>query len=75
MKTYTHKCIKPGCETRYEDTDPEPYYCKPHTDEKKQLAEQIDAQVQARGPRRQTVSALQEYEAAEKVRGFVRTSL
>lgn len=74
MDTFTLKCVKPGCDTTYTSTDPDPYYCQPHIEEKKQLAAQIDAQVGSR-PKRPTTSALQEYDAAQKVHGFVQAKL
>jgi|GEM_PF-4388661 len=69
---FTHSCIK--CHTSYEDNDPDPYYCAPCTEVKKALAAEIDAKF-ANRPRKEVRSALQEYDAAPKVRGFMRIQL
>lgn len=68
---FTHACIK--CSSSYEDTDPEPYYCTPCNDQRKEIAKQVDAKIPK--ARKQPMSALQEYDAAPKVRGFMRTTL
>jgi hypothetical protein len=72
--TMTHTCIKPGCGIRYEDEDPEPYYCASCNEQRKILAKEIDAKATAI-PKRPAMSALAEYDASPKVRGFVITKL
>ena len=58
-----HTCIKPACENKYKSEEQDPYYCESCTEANKALAKQIDAQVAAR-PKRNRVSAIQEYEAS-----------
>ncbi len=70
---YPHQCLK--CGTQYTDNDPDPYYCEVCIAERKVLAAEIDAKVRSRGVSRPTVSSYQEYEAAEKVRGFMPVKL
>lgn len=69
---YTHSCIK--CGKEYKDSDPDPYYCKACVAEKKAIAEAVDKKVQARS-RKKTISALQEYDNAPKVHGFIQVRL
>lgn len=69
----THTCIKPGCGTSYEDTDVEAYYCPSCNDERKEIAKQVDARLQAI-PKTQHLTPLQAYDAATKMRGFVHES-
>lgn len=66
----THTCIRPGCGNSYEDNDVEAYYCPPCNKSRKALAAEIDAKINAK-PRKPVVSALQAYDAAHKVRGFI----
>lgn len=70
----THTCIKPGCGATYQDNDPDPYYCDSCKAHNKEMAARVDSIVAAR-PRKPRMSLLQEYDAAQKVRGFVRASL
>lgn len=71
---YTHACLK--CRAAYDDDDPEAFYCEPCNIDRKAIAAEVDRKIAARGPRRPTMSALQEYEAAPKVNGrFIRVSL
>lgn len=74
METFTHTCIKPGCEASYQDTDPDPYYCKVHLEEKNAVAAEVDAKVGAR-PKRPVVSDLQLYDQSQKVHGFMPVKL
>lgn len=67
-----HSCIK--CKTQYESDDIDAYYCPACVEIKKQLAKEIDAKIQAR-PQRETKSALQQYDEAVKVRGFMHVRL
>jgi len=69
---HTHSCIK--CGTQYKDSDPDPYYCKTCSEEKKAIAEEVDKKLRSK-PRKPTKSALQEYDEAQKVHGFVQVSL
>ena len=62
MSNMNHTCIKPACENKYDSEDVEAYYCPSCAEANKALAKQIDAQVAAR-PKRNRVSAIQEYEA------------
>ena len=64
----TYSCIK--CKETYESDDVEAYYCPVCLEEKKRIAQEIDAKIQTR-PKKPTVSALQEYDNAMKVHGFV----
>jgi DNA-directed RNA polymerase subunit RPC12/RpoP len=63
------KCTK--CGQQYNEIEPEPYLCPPCLLERRQVAQQVDAQfvgrvsVQSRTP-------LQEYDEAPKVHGFMR---
>lgn len=68
----THNCIK--CATQYEDKDTEPYYCGQCLETKNKIAEEVDKKMALIG-RKQTKSALQEYEESPKIRGFVQVRL
>lgn len=69
---FDHACIK--CRTKYQDKDPDPYYCASCNEERLELAKKIDAQMASR-PKKQHVSALQEYDNAPKIRGFIHVKL
>lgn len=69
---YTHSCIK--CSKKYEDEDPDAYYCPTCLKEKKAIADEIDKKIQAR-PRKETRSALEEYDNAPKVHGFMQVRI
>lgn len=71
---YTHRCIKPNCAKNYEDTDPDAYYCPSCNEERKAVAREVDARLGARTPE-QPMTALQEYDAAQKVHGFMQVRL
>lgn len=73
MEKYTHNCVK--CSVQYEDSDPDPYYCTSCNEEKIKIAKRIDEQMANRPPKRNRVSALQEYDSAPKAHGFVITTL
>lgn len=66
---YTHSCIK--CQTQYTDTDPDAYYCEPCNAERKAIAADIDKKL-AMKPKKKIMSSIQAYNAAPKVRGFIR---
>jgi len=72
MSMYTHTC---RCGAQYEDEDPEPYFCPACVLKRKSIAAEIDAKRAAEGPRPPPMSALQEYDASQKVHGFVITKL
>lgn len=65
---YSHPCIK--CKTTYQSNDVDPYYCDTCNAERIKVAKEIDAKLSSR-PRRQTMSALQEYDASQKMGGFM----
>lgn len=66
----THNCIKPGCTTKYESSDPDPYYCPECLKAKKAIAEAIDKKLKGK-PRKETKTLLQTYDQSPKLRGFV----
>ena len=68
----THSCIK--CGSQYHDEEPEAYYCDKCLAEKRAIAAQVDAKM-SRISRRETMTPLQEYDAATKVRGFMQVRL
>lgn len=74
MTTYKHKCIKINCSNTYEDNDVDAYYCEPCREENKKIAIEIERKI-ASLPKKKIMSALQEYDASPKVRGFVKVSL
>lgn len=69
VKTYQVKCVK--CAQKYEDKEPDDYYCPPCLVEKHKIAAEIDAKMKARGPSRKPESQLARYDSLPKVRGFV----
>jgi len=71
---HTHTCIKPGCSEQYRDEDPDAYYCDTCKKEREELAKQVDAKIAAR-PSSKPASALQAYDAAPKVHGFLHVKL
>lgn len=73
METNTHSCLR--CKDTYQDSDPDPYYCLSCREYRKELAQKVDAQIAARGPKRETYSALKEYESADKVGGFMKVKI
>lgn len=69
----SHKCIK--CQSQYFDNEVDDYYCPPCNEVRIAIAKEVDLKMASRPPKRKTMSALQEYDASPKVRGFVRTTL
>jgi len=67
-----HSCIK--CSKSYQDDDVDAYYCPECIEAKKLLAIEIDRKMKDR-PSTKPASALQQYDAAPKVRGFMKVSL
>lgn len=63
---FTHACIKPGCGNRYEDNEPDHYYCPSCNEMRKAIALEVDKKM-ASIPREQPVSDLQAFEAEAKV--------
>jgi uncharacterized Zn ribbon protein len=71
---YSHSCIK--CNTKYQDKDPDPYFCPACVAQKKALAEEIDKKVKARqSNKKEKMSLLQQYDSSPKVGGFMITKL
>lgn len=70
---YSLPCIK--CHTTYDTTDPDPYYCEPCLAEHKRVAAEIDAKLASEGPREREITPLEAFDAAPKVRGFMKVSL
>lgn len=68
---YTHSCIK-KCGTQYQSEDPEPYYCEACNTARLAIAKELDKKVR---PVRPVKSALQEYDEARKINGFVQVKL
>jgi len=68
---FTHKC---QCGVEYTDNDPDPYFCPECVEKRKAIARSVDAKI-ASNPKTRPMSALQEYDAAPKVRGFMHVSL
>ena len=60
-----HTCIKPSCGNAYTDSDPDAYYCPSCVEEKRAIAEKVDAQFSQR-EREPVVSELQEFEQSAK---------
>lgn len=69
---YSLNCIK--CAKGYESVDDDPYYCSECDAARKVIAAQIDKNILSR-PKKSRRSALQEYDAAEKVGGFMYVKL
>lgn len=63
---YKHPCIKLGCATVYESTEPDAYYCPEHLAEKKRIAAELDKKYDTREVNNVQTSALKEYEASAK---------
>lgn len=74
METFTHACIKPDCQNSYQDNEPDAYYCQSCQKEKERLAKQVDSKFQTRS-RKKTTTALDEYNNAPKVHGFMHVKL
>ena len=63
-----HLCIK--CNEGYEDEDEEAYYCPPCNEVRKEIAAELDKK-RSSIPKKQPMSAMQEYDASPKLRGFL----
>lgn len=70
----TFSCIKPGCTNQYQTEEEEAYYCPSCDEVRKKIAADIDSKMSTTN-REVTMTPLQQYEAAEKVRGFLRVKL
>lgn len=68
----THNCIK--CGSQYQDKDVEAYYCPSCLETKNKIAQQVDKKMALIG-KKPVKSALQEYDEAQKVHGFVQVRL
>lgn len=66
MQEYVHSCIK--CQTQYKDTDPDPYYCPPCNEKRKEIAKEVDKKIFSR-PRKQVKSDFQKYDEECRLRG------
>lgn len=67
----THTCIRPGCGTKYQSNEPEAYYCEPCNEARKAVAQEIDSKMLGK-PREPIMTPLQAYDAAPKIRGFMK---
>ena len=67
-----HSCIK--CSSEYEDNQVDAYYCPSCVKSKAVIAAEIDAKL-SKIPRKETLSDLQIYERAQKIRGFPSASI
>lgn len=61
------KCVK--CQEKYEDIEPDDYYCPPCKVEHLKLAEEVQRKVLANGPSRLIKSDLQRYDEIRKEKG------
>ena len=68
MAQITHQCIKPSCETSYEDEDPDPYYCFECREQNKKMAAEIDLKVKAQSTSKPE-SLLKKYDSLPKGKG------
>ena len=66
---FTHECLK--CKIRYQDSDPDPYYCESCITAKQKIAKEIDKKFSTVG-KEPPMTPLKEYDAAPKVHGFMR---
>lgn len=69
-----HTCIKPTCAQQYEDEDIDAYYCFPCRALNKKVALELEAKIAAR-PRKETISALAQFDSQPKINGFVHVKL
>ena len=72
MTTYSHIC---SCGNPYQDTDPDGYFCPSCVEQRKAIAKEIDAKLAGKVSKRAAVTPLQEYDAAHKIRGFIKVKL
>ncbi len=63
MQTYKHRCISNGCAVSYDSSDPEPYLCAVHLEERKAIALEVDKKFAGR-KLEQKPSLYQQYDAA-----------
>jgi len=66
---HTHTCIRPGCGTSYQDSDPDAYYCPPCLKARKDIAAQVDAKL-ANRPKRDTPSFDEQISSMKTFRGI-----
>lgn len=64
-ETFTHKCIKPGCDKTYSSDEEDAYYCSTCLEQRKVLVKEIDAKIAMR-PKVQIKTGLQEYDEARR---------
>lgn len=55
---YTHKCIK--CDTKYNDIDPDPYYCDNCNTQRLQIIKDLDGKHNTIGQKPGGIKALEE---------------
>lgn len=63
---FEHTCLK--CHRKYEDKDPDPYFCEDCKRTKMQIAAEIDARL-ANREHKEVQTPLQQYDAVAKMRG------
>lgn len=63
-----HVCIKPGCGTKYQDEEPDAYYCPSCNEEKKVIAREVDSKISTLGGKK-GLSELEEYDELRKANG------
>ena len=59
---------------QYESEDIDPYYCAACNEQRKEIAKEIDAKLALR-PKKPVMTAMQQYDASPKVRGYILTKL
>lgn len=61
-ETFKHQCIKPKCNERYTDTDPDPYYCKKCKVARQEAIKKVDKKFAGRSTKhvKSTVQILNE---------------
>lgn len=67
MSLFSHNCIK--CQEVYEDTDPDPYYCRTCNEQRILIAKEVDAKHATRISKKPAMSDLQMYDEIRKARG------
>jgi len=68
-KTFNHTCIKPDCDTKYTDTDPDDYYCESCIKVKNVIAEEVNKKIAGRESKKPQMSTLQQYDAVREQTG------
>lgn len=61
----THTCIRPGCDTKYQSKDVDPYYCAVHDAERRAIAAELDKKIKPSSS--ENISNLKAYDAVAKV--------